>query len=189
MKKTKLLLLALITTATILTSCQKQPTADFSMDKSEYTAGEKVMLTSKSLEAHSYKWTMPDGQTSSSKDVNYTISSSAPDGTLSFKLEVSSKNGKKKDEVQRSVSVKAATGEVVFWQSPSCGCGVTNVTINGQTKQITSDYTSSPSCGASGVATFSLKAGTYPYTATDGTKTWNGNSTITAKSCLKFQLL
>jgi hypothetical protein len=171
----------------IFSSCNKQPAADFKTDKTEYIAGDVVKLTNSSIDAKSYKWTMPDGQTSASANLDYTLASNLSDGTLTFKLEAISKKGNKTSEATKLVTVKAANGQVVFWQAPSCGCGITNVTILGITKQITLDYSSIPSCGDNGTATFTLKVGTYSYTATDGTKTWNGNVTVSKNGCFKLQ--
>ena len=64
MKTIKSLLIA--TAVILLTSCQKQPSADFSTDKSEYIAGDVVKLTNSSTDGSSYKWIMPDGQTNTS---------------------------------------------------------------------------------------------------------------------------
>lgn len=45
--KTLLSLSAIILSGTLLTSCQKQPSADFTTDKTKYTAGETIMLSNK----------------------------------------------------------------------------------------------------------------------------------------------
>jgi hypothetical protein len=177
-----------ITAVIIFTGCNKQPAADFTLDKSEYTAGEVVKCTNKSIDAKTYKWTFPDGQTSASQNIDYTLSSSTPAGTYSIKLEAISKKGNKKSESSKSFSVKAAVGEIVFWQAPSCGCNLTNVTIGNTIKQISLDFNSAPTCGENGVATFTLPIGTYSFTATDGTKTWSGSVTITKNTCNKLQL-
>jgi len=179
---------AILTAGLLFTGCNKQPAADFSLDKSEYTAGDVVKTTNSSLDAKSYKWTFPDGQTSASQNVEYTLSSSTPAGTYSIKLEAISKKGNKRSESSKSFSVKAALGEIVFWQAPSCGCGITSVTIGSTVKQITLDFNSVPTCGDNGTATFTLPVGTHSFTATDGTKTWSGNITVTKNTCSKMQL-
>ena len=68
-----------------LTSCKKQPEADFTTDKASYIAGETIKLTNKTIDGVTYLWTMPDGQTATSKDVNYTTDVNENDGTLIFK--------------------------------------------------------------------------------------------------------
>ena len=189
--KTKKLIQSLTVATTLIfliSSCNKKPDADFSTDKTTYTAGETVILTNKSIDAKSYKWTMPDGQSSTSANLEYKLNNSLPDGTLTFKLQAFSKNDKKTSEVSRIVTIKAATGKVTFWQAPSCGCGTTDVTINGVTKQITLDFSSIPNCDENGTASFTLKSGTYYYTASDGTISWSGNVTVPTNSCLTVEL-
>lgn len=182
------ILSTILTVGIFLVGCNKQPASDFELDKSEYTAGDVVKCSNKSLDAKSYKWTFPDGQTSALKDVDYTLSSSTPAGSYSIKLEAISKKGNKRSESSKSYTVKAAVGQVVFWQAPACGCNITNVTIGSTTRQITLDFSSVPTCGDNGTATFNLPIGTYSFSATDGTKTWNGNITITKNNCSKLQL-
>jgi len=173
-----------------LISCNKQPTSEFETDKTSYTAGDVVKLTNRSIDARSYKWTMPDGQTSSSQNVDYTISQNEPDGTLTFKLEAISKKGNKKSESSKSVTVKAAAGSAMFWNCVTCNGNLPiYVTINGVTKNITNAYSSSPSCGTSDCANFSLKVGTYNYSATDNVlSNWNGTITVKKDVCTKIQL-
>lgn len=75
---------------------------------------------------------------------------------------------------------KTKTGDVTFWQQTGSGYGVTVVSVNGVTSNITSEYGAAPSCGTSGCAVFNgLDEGTYNYTATDGTANWSGSVTIT----------
>lgn len=82
-----------------------------------------------------------------------------------------------------------STGQVIFWTASDHGCGPISVSINGQSGTISSYYSSTPSCGASGCATFTLDPGTYTYSATCGTYTWGSKSvTITANSCFKMKL-
>ncbi|MBU0613718.1 hypothetical protein KJ766_00315 [Patescibacteria group bacterium] len=187
MKKTIALLIAV---AVVATSCQKQPVASFSTDKDSYTAGETVKLTNNSIDAKSYLWTFPDGQTSVSKSVDYTLNANDAGGTKVFKLEAFSKNGKKTDEATKSITVVAARGDVTFWQHSSGGYAVTVVTISGVSQSITSDFTAAPDCGASGAANFNGPPGNYSYTAVEngGGATWSGTVTITANSCLTMQL-
>lgn len=183
-------ILTIITLAAItLSACQKQPSAEFTTDKAEYTAGETVKLTNTSVDGKTYKWTLPDGQTSNAANVDYTLNENQSDATLSFKLEALSKNGKKTDEASKSVTVKAAKGKVTFWQRTGSGFGITVVSINGVSSNITSEYSSTPSCGDAGCAVFSdLKIGAYAFTASDGTSSWNGNVTITKDGCLTMEL-
>lgn len=175
--------------ALLMTSCQKEPTASFSTDKFAYVAGETIKLTSTSTDAYYYKWTMPDGQISTTKDVNYTLNVNDQSQSRTFKLEVSSKNDKKKDEATQTVTEYAATGDIIFWQIVNSGFGITTVHLNGGSSNITGEFSSAPNCGSSGCAVFnSLKVGFYSYTATDGTATWSGTVQIQKNQCKKMQL-
>ncbi|MBS1782955.1 MAG: hypothetical protein JSS78_07800 [Bacteroidetes bacterium] len=82
-----------------------------------------------------------------------------------------------------------STGDVMFWLSSDMTCGSISVTCAGITKAISSYYSSgAPSCGASGCATFTLKPGTYSFTASCSNKNWSGNVTVTSNGCYKMQL-
>jgi len=187
--KIKPLLLATSLVAITFTSCQKQPEATFATDKSEYVAGETVKLSNTSADANSYKWTMPDGQIAKSIDVTYKIDEKQKDGTLTFKLEAFSKNAKKDDETTKTVKIKVAKGNAVFWQRTGSGFDVTVVELNGITSNITVDSPSTPECGSAGNAVFNgLEVGTYNWTATDGTYNWNGTINITRDGCTKQEL-
>ena len=83
---------------------------------------------------------------------------------------------------------KEKTGNVTFWQETGSGYGLTVVSLNDITSNITTEYTETPSCGASGCAVFNgLPTGTYNYSASDGTDSWSGNITIT-EGCLTVEL-
>jgi hypothetical protein len=80
-------------------------------------------------------------------------------------------------------------GDAVFWQKTGNTFGTTVVSIDGVSSNITSDYSSAPSCGASGCAVFNdLEVGSHSYSASDGTSTWNGSITITRDNCTKYEL-
>lgn len=83
---------------------------------------------------------------------------------------------------------KNKTGDVTFWQETGSGYGVTVVSVDGVTSNITSEYGAAPSCGASGCAVFNaLDAGSYNYTASDGVSSWSGTVTVT-EGCTTVQL-
>jgi hypothetical protein len=171
------------------TSCQKQPEASFTTDKNEYVAGETVRLTNTSINASTYRWTFPDGTTGTAVNYDYVTDPNQSDGKLNFKLEAFSKNGKKVDETSKTVNIKAATGNAVFWQRVGSGYGITVVRLNGLSSNITSEYYSSPDCGTSGNAVFNgLKVGTYNWSASDGTYNWSGTITITKDGCTSVEL-
>ena len=91
---------------------------------------------------------------------------------------------------KKSSTPMPANGTVIFWINSSQS--QLTVSINGQTGYVTEYYaTSTPTCGAVGCATFSLPAGTYYFTANNGTTTYNNNGnpiTITSNQCLTFRL-
>lgn len=171
----------------LLFACQKEPTAGFITDKSSYIAGETVILTNTSYDAEFYTWTMPDGQTSSSENVNYTINSNSNSGSLVFQLEAFSKNYKKDDATTKTVTVTKATGDVIFWMDE--GSNVVTVTLDGIDKDIDENLTGEPDCGESGCATFTdLNVGTYSFYATDWIYEWSGQVIIEAGVCKPIKL-
>lgn len=81
------------------------------------------------------------------------------------------------------------TGQVVFWESSGNGCSsTTNVTINGVTKQISSFSASSPQCGSSGNATFTLSPGIYNYSASCSGTPKTGSVAVYQGLCTPVQL-
>jgi len=84
---------------------------------------------------------------------------------------------------------KTKYGNVTFWQETGSGYGVTVVSVNGITSNITQEYSSTPDCGASGCAVFNqLETGTYNYTASDGTDNWSGTVNVTEDGCTTMEL-
>jgi hypothetical protein len=83
---------------------------------------------------------------------------------------------------------KVKTGDVTFWQATGSGTGITVVSLNGISSNITSEYSSSPSCGSAGCAVFNdLEEGSYAYTASDGTNNWAGTVTV-VEGCNRIEL-
>ena len=187
----KKIIKALFTVIAVLSisSCQKTPVASFTTDKSEYVAGETIKLTNTSLDGETYKWTFPDGTTGTIANYDYITNETDPTATLTFKLEAFSKNGKKTNETSKTVNIKAATGNVTFWQMTGSGYGETTVQLSGISSTITTENDAAPSCGASGCAVFnSIKVGTYNYTATDGTVEWSGSVKVNKNGCTTIEL-
>jgi hypothetical protein len=82
-------------------------------------------------------------------------------------------------------------GTVTFWQINNSGYDYTDVTINGSTAVVTSEYPNTPSCNASGCASFQLCPGTYAWTAEEqfpGTTTWSGTVTVSEEGCTTMWL-
>lgn len=179
--------MAIVTVAILFTSCQKEPSACFKMDKTEVTAGEKVTLTNCSVDAKTYKWTFPDKSTATAENIEYTPLDA---GSHTIKLEAFSKNGKKTDEITQTLTVKEAMGQVSFWNMYATDYPI-DVTISNQMKTINKSFSSSPSdCNQMGNANFNLAVGSYSYSAQDDVGTlWNGNITITKDGCLLLELV
>lgn len=98
----------------LMSACQKPVKADFSTDKPAYLAGEIVKLTNHSADAASYKWTLPNGQTSTALNPEYKINADLDNGVLNFKLETFSKNGKRSSVCLRAVSFQPS-GQATIW--------------------------------------------------------------------------
>lgn len=100
----KKILFIMITFSALLfmSSCQKEPTACFTASKTTCYVGETINYTNCSVDASSYKWTLTDGSTNISKNLNVTYNST---GTKIIKLEVFSKNGNKTDEASMMITV------------------------------------------------------------------------------------
>jgi hypothetical protein len=81
------------------------------------------------------------------------------------------------------------TGQATFWTDSSLNSASITVVCGNNTQMITNSSSSTPSCGASGTATFTLPAGTYNYSAWMGAKTWSGVITVTVGGCAKQKLV
>ncbi len=79
-------------------------------------------------------------------------------------------------------------GNIMFWIGSDLGCGSISVTLQSEgSGSITSYYGSSPDCGASGCANFTVAPGTYSFSASCGDYTWDGSITVTEDQCSKMQ--
>jgi hypothetical protein len=99
----KIVNILLIAFALLLASCQKQPVASFTTDKTEYYAGDTIHLTNTSENGHSYIWTMPDGSKQTKKDATYIVDKSVLYEKLIFQLEADSKHERKKGFAAKQV--------------------------------------------------------------------------------------
>ena len=102
MKTIKSLLLVIVV-AIVFTSCQKQPTADFTASKITAGVDESITFSNNSTDADSYSWEFGDGLTST--DENATHSYTAI-GTYSVKLIAYSKNEKKEDDKTSTITIE-----------------------------------------------------------------------------------
>ena len=63
--------ITVLTLLTIFSSCQKEPTASFTVSSTSVDVGESVYFTNTSADADSYEWEFGDGGTSSSLSPTY----------------------------------------------------------------------------------------------------------------------
>ncbi|MBK6381111.1 MAG: hypothetical protein IPF72_16080 [Chitinophagaceae bacterium] len=82
----------------------------------------------------------------------------------------------------------STTGQAVFWTASDLGCGNITVTCNGTSKTINGFNSTTPNCGSTYAATFTLDPGTYNFTATCSGVNWTGTVTITSGTCSTMQL-
>jgi len=101
MKKYFLFLFALL----LFAACQKQPTANFNTDKTLYYPDETIHLTDASTKAHHWLWTLPDGSTSNSQNVDFVIDTNNIGGSYSISLKAASKNGNRTSTITKSIEI------------------------------------------------------------------------------------
>lgn len=144
-------------------SDEKVPVASFSSDKSTYTAGETINLTSTCADAATIRWTLPDGTTSNAASVSYQTDAKLDDTKLNFRLDAISKSGLKSDYTVKGISVNAIKGSIVLYYSSSFSGGqfVTSVSIDGMLYGTVSvpNTPDPPTCGQTGFPTIDLKVG------------------------------
>jgi hypothetical protein len=181
---------ALLIGAAVFSGCNKEPEAMFTSDKDVYTAGDYIHLTNTSKDGRTYTWTLPGGETVSTMNVHYKSDQYFGNGELAFKLTAFSKNGKKENEFKKIVKVKAAKGDVMFWQKAGTGHYTTIVDIEEVEGIITYEYYEEPKeCGSAGTAVFNgLTAGDHIYYATDGQMSWSGTIKVSRDTCFKVLL-
>jgi hypothetical protein len=168
----------------------KQPTASFTSDKTEYLEGETIYLSSNSENADTHRWTLPDGQTIKGANANYVIETLTLDRNVQFKLEVFSKSGTKSDYMVKNIPVKARMGQLVIYNYYYVGSWAVTATIDASINQVSMPQTQQePNCGEGGHPTFSLKEGTHYVSVRAGNTTlWSGTVYITNNQCLKLRV-
>lgn len=84
----------------------------------------------------------------------------------------------------------AGPGQLTLWSKQGCsGTGPINVKVQSQTGSITTFAATAPACGAMGVATFSLPAGSYSWEAYCNKDTARGTAVVTASGCAKVEVV
>lgn len=176
----------------VFASCQKQPTANFSTDKTSYVGGETIYVTNQSTDADHYEWNLSDGQSTTVGENFMYHTDVSQSGDLSIQLTAYSKNGKKSSTMVKSVTVTPAKGDATFWISSGY---ITTVYLyipgtGNVSREINLTYNDTPSCGSEGCANFNdLEPGTYSYFATTGVTEWEGNITVNRGQCSTMRLI
>ena len=68
-------IIVLITILSILLSCQKEPTASFTVSSTTVNVGEGISFTNTSMDADSYEWDFGDGNKTSTESPTRTYNS------------------------------------------------------------------------------------------------------------------
>lgn len=151
----------LATLTLILFGCKK-PDAGFTTDSNQYGPGDEIKFTNTSTNAKKYKWTFPDGTTSTSQNPTYKLPDDQPLGAVDVKLETQTSSGKTKDEVSRSIDI-GGTGDLVFWtKNEKQYTVVVDDTKYGYYNQL-NFATGPPECGDTRFANFNLSVGVHKY--------------------------
>lgn len=188
-KKNAVLLAFTFLSVLVITGCKKDSEANFRTDKEEYNPGDIVELSNLSLYSNTYKWTMPDGETSTKENTTFALVDTIPYGTYTFKLDASSEKGGS-SSITKTIKVVPPRGQIVFWQHDTTEFANAVISVDLQNiKTITKKHPNIPFCQEDGTATFDLTVGAYLYTATDGvSKTWSGSFFIYKNACLNIEL-
>ena len=165
MKTLKLSILFLF--SLLLFSCQKQPVANFTTDKTLYDEGDLVVCSNTSEDATSYQWAtlLSSG---SEKDFSFFLLPGQSSATI--EMIAYNKNMTKSDKISKTISVrlnceKNSTGQYYFRNSTS---GTIFVSIDGGTS-----FSILSGADSENIV---LSSGTHTYNIVDyNSHNWNGN--------------
>jgi len=76
-----------------------------------------------------------------------------------------------------------SNGNAIFYLNQNSPGGSVTVNCGGQTKYISTFFSTTPACGTANAANFNLPVGTYNYTASTSAQSWSGSINVTANSC------
>ena len=111
-------LLCLLLMQTLFINCTKKAITDFSIDKSEYSAGETIVIETKVKNVRTYRWTLRSstGFITKYSDVKpgIKLNPTAPDGEYSLTLDGSSQKGAVSSTTQK-FSVKTIRGYLYIY--------------------------------------------------------------------------
>lgn len=138
-----------------------------------------------STNATSYMWQFGDDEFSDDASPLHTYTSNG-----AYTVKVTAKGEGGSTSSTKTINVTSCLGSVTFWTKT--GDYIIDVTLGGKTGGITSNYTSTPDCAASGTVSFSnLSEGKYTFTAKErrtSPRTWSGTVSIIGGICSKMQL-
>lgn len=200
MKRASILSL-LIACLLVNVSCKKKqeslvepvPSADFTFDKSEYTEGQTITLTSTSTNGSTFRWTAPEGTTGKGSSFSYPIPRLGVDRQVNFRLDAISSGGLKSDYIVKSVSIKAPRGKLVFYQgytSNKCTIFVDGVKLGDFYLPVSpSGWPTAPECGDPAYPTTTVIIGehliSYQF---NGGFTYSKTVNVTENSCTAVSL-
>ncbi|MFH2144045.1 MAG: PKD domain-containing protein [Bacteroidota bacterium] len=87
----------------IFSSCQKEPSANFTASKTTAGINESITFSNSTSDGDSYEWTFGDGVSSTAENPTHSY---ATEGNFNVTLTAFSKNGKKDDNISLSMTVK-----------------------------------------------------------------------------------
>lgn len=102
----------------------RRPQASFTTDKTEYYSGETIHLINTSDGGHSYKWILPDGTISNTKNLDYVTNPDDNGGLETITLEAFFLNGQKHSSAIKTVTINQAILESDYYSMESTN-GVT----------------------------------------------------------------
>jgi hypothetical protein len=109
MKIIKSLFFVLLT-GSILTSCNKNPSAGFSIDDNTPNTAQLVSFENLTVNGSTYKWSFGDGGSSTAENATHTYSEW---GEFTVTLTAYSRNGKKTDSYSQKIDVIRPTFELI----------------------------------------------------------------------------
>lgn len=144
----------------LVNGCHKKPVANFETDKTEYGRNEIVKIKNTSTGAYTNKWTFPDAPTNTFETPTYTTNVIKV-GPHKIKLEVTSKDGKKVSEIEKTIEIIGGT--VKFWKTTS---NYRKLRLYADNQLISEEDVLY--FGSQSALTFSLPVGEYHYYIYDG---------------------
>lgn len=172
-------IILIVSTLVILLGCKKQPTAEFTIDKLDYSASENVVITNYSEDAVKSVWTITDpaGQATEiiEKRPLYKVPTLGQDGNYNITLKTFSKKDKKNSTTSRDFLVKTFRGKLIVRNPSGDNTKLTVKVDNELANAQPSTYIS-----------VDISGGPHYVTVTDGYREWTLTPIITAGSYFEW---